>query len=80
MIFLVLFSSSFADKEREILKVKTGDSEYHGKIGKLGTEIIRDSFHGAIQDPDFCEKWKKIELNRAGEPYKLRPPYPVQFL
>ncbi|KAG8306005.1 hypothetical protein J6590_056681 [Homalodisca vitripennis] len=37
-------------KEREILKVTTGVSEYEGRIGALAELILQDELHGTPQD------------------------------
>lgn len=51
-------------KEREILKVRTGESEYEVKIGKLGHSIVRDELHGPIDDFKSCKIYEALKKNR----------------
>uniref|UniRef100_A0A1B6LZG7 Uncharacterized protein n=1 Tax=Graphocephala atropunctata TaxID=36148 RepID=A0A1B6LZG7_9HEMI len=46
-------------KEREILKVTTGVSEYEGRIGTLGDMILQDELHGTPQDVQ-CLKYQEM--------------------
>uniref|UniRef100_A0A1B6H493 Uncharacterized protein n=2 Tax=Cuerna arida TaxID=1464854 RepID=A0A1B6H493_9HEMI len=53
-------------KEREILKVTTGVSEYEGRIGTLGELILQDELHGTPQDVQ-CLRFQEMMKIRGGK-------------
>ncbi|RZF35713.1 hypothetical protein LSTR_LSTR009581 [Laodelphax striatellus] len=66
-------------KERKILKVRTGESEYEGKISALGETIINDNLHGKLFDSsDICAMIDEIDLRRTEGGYVVRAPYQQQ--
>ncbi|XP_022184959.2 uncharacterized protein LOC111044186 [Nilaparvata lugens] len=67
-------------KERKILNVRTGESEYKGKINALGETIIKDGLHGKLFDSnDICAMTDEIELRRTEESHIVRAPYQQQL-
>lgn len=47
-------------KEREILQVTTGVSEYEARVGVLGDMIMQDQLHGTHQDGLECKKYEHM--------------------
>uniref|UniRef100_A0A1B6JSG7 Uncharacterized protein n=1 Tax=Homalodisca liturata TaxID=320908 RepID=A0A1B6JSG7_9HEMI len=52
-------------KEREILKVTTGVSEYEGRIGALAELILQDELHGTPQDVQCLRFQEMMKLRGA---------------
>uniref|UniRef100_A0A1B6DRT9 Uncharacterized protein n=1 Tax=Clastoptera arizonana TaxID=38151 RepID=A0A1B6DRT9_9HEMI len=51
-------------KEREILQIKTGQSEYEGRIGQLGEDIVRHEMHGHVDDFRSCKIYEALKKRR----------------
>lgn len=47
-------------KEREILQVTTGVSEYEARVGVLGDMIMQDHLHGTHEDGLECKKYEHM--------------------
>lgn len=51
-------------KEREILQVTTGVSEYEARVGVLGDMIMQDQLHGIHQDGLECKKYEHMSQSQ----------------
>lgn len=58
--FIIVIIICVAAKERRILKVRTGDSEYMGRICVMAEEVLRDKLHGEPALQRDCLVYKQM--------------------